>query len=135
VAANPHTGEILAASGSLAAHRFSSAFQPLVYAAGLNTALGGTPKVLTPSSTVIDEPTTFYVGNKAYEPLGASGEFQGQVSLRQALARSLVVPAVKVSEMVSYDRVAQLANSAGLVAVIGAATRILFPFRRIRRQS
>jgi penicillin-binding protein 1B len=120
MALDPHTGEILAAIGELRAHRFSSAFQPFVYAAGLSSALAGGSNVLTPSTLVVDEPTTFYVGNKAYVPADAKGEFYGATTVRQALARSLIVPTAKVAEMSGYENVADLAKVAGLNPTIAA---------------
>ncbi len=52
---------------------------------------------LTPASIVIDEPTTFNVGDQPpYEPHNHGDHYFGPVTLRYALARSLNIPAVKV---------------------------------------
>jgi penicillin-binding protein 1B len=63
---------------------------------------------------VIDEPTTFWFDNKPYEPDNFKHEFHGQVTLRQALAKSMNVATVKVAEMVGYDRVVDMAKRSGL---------------------
>ena len=100
----------------LAQRQPGSSFKPFVYAAAISTALDpSSPVILTPASTVIDEPTTFWFDDQPpYEPKNHSGEYAGEVTLRWALAHSQNVPAVKVAEMVGYDRVAATAQAAGL---------------------
>jgi penicillin-binding protein 1B len=64
---------------------------------------------------VIDEPTTFWFDTQPpYEPRNHSGGYEGEVTLRRALAHSWNIPAVKVAEMVGYDKVAETAQAAGL---------------------
>jgi penicillin-binding protein 1B len=92
-----------------------SSFKPFVYAAAFTEALKGGPNVLTPASTVVDEATTFYFEDQApYEPNNHGGKFNGVVTLRYALSRSLNIPAVKVAEMTGYDNVAKTARAVGL---------------------
>ena len=91
-----------------------SSFKPFVYAAALNAAVqGGSPK-LTPATHLVDEPTTFWNGNKPYTPGNFGNEFHGDVTVRQALAKSLNIPAVKVAEMVGYRKVVEVAKRAGM---------------------
>jgi penicillin-binding protein 1B len=52
--------------------------------------------------------------DKPYEPADFGGEYAGTVTLRRALAHSLNIPAVKVAEMVGYDKVAATARAVGL---------------------
>ena len=53
--------------------------------------------MLTASTTVVDEPTTFYFDNQAYTSRATSSKkFYGTVTLRDALAHSLNVATVKV---------------------------------------
>lgn len=101
---------------ALAKRQPGSSFKPFVYAAAFTKALEGGPNVLTPASTVIDEPTTFYFEDQPpYEPHNHGDKYQnGPVTLRYALAHSLNIPAVKVAEMTGYDKVAQTARSVGL---------------------
>ena len=70
--------------------------------------------MITPATTVVDEPTTFMYDDKPYEPADFGDEYAGTVTLRQALAHSLNIPAVKVAEMVGYDKVAATARAVGL---------------------
>jgi penicillin-binding protein 1B len=125
VAIDPHTGEIKALVGgrhygisqlnrAVAKRQPGSIFKPFVYAAALETALDGVTRAMTPASTVIDEPTTFWFDGKPYEPGNHKREFLGPVTLRRALAKSLNVATVKVAESVGYDRVAELSRRAGL---------------------
>jgi penicillin-binding protein 1B len=125
VALDPRTGEVKALVGgrnygmsqlnrALAKRQPGSVFKPFVYAAALNTAVEGGPKLVTTMTTVVDEPTTFWFDNKPYEPNNYKKEFHGLVSVRQALSKSMNVPTVKVAEMVGYDNVVDLARRAGM---------------------
>ena len=128
VAMDPHTGEIRALVGgrnygmsqlnhALAKRPTGSIFKPFVYAAALNTAIDGSPTVITPASTVSDQPSTFSYGDQIYEPRNYKEEYHGDVTLRYALALSLNNATVKVAEAVGYDKVADLARSAGIASV------------------
>jgi len=128
VAMDPHTGAVLALVGgrdygwSQLNHAVSkrptgSIFKPFVYAAAMNTALDGSATVITPASTVTDAPTSFAYGDQIYEPRNYKEEYHGDVTLRYALAMSLNNATVKVAEEVGYDKVADLAKSAGIVSV------------------
>jgi penicillin-binding protein 1B len=128
VVLNPHTGEVLALVGgrnyafSQLNHATSnrptgSIFKPFVYAEAINTALDGTQPVFTPASMVDDEPTTFTYGDQIYEPRNYKEEYHGQVTARYALAMSLNNATVKLAEEVGYDKVANLAKTAGITSV------------------
>src|SRR6202023_2131743 len=77
IAMDPHTGEIKALVGgrnygtsqlnhALAKRPTGSIFKAFVYAAAMNTALDVSPTVITPASTVPDQPTTFSYGDQIY---------------------------------------------------------------------
>jgi penicillin-binding protein 1B len=128
VALDPHTGAVLALVGgrdygwsqlnhALAKRPTGSIFKPFVYATAMNTALDGSQNVITPASTVTDEPSSFTYGDQIYEPRNYKEEYHGDVTLRYALAMSLNNATVKVAEEVGYDKVADLARSAGIVSV------------------
>jgi penicillin-binding protein 1B len=128
VAIDPHTGQVLALVGgrnyafsqlnhAVAKRPTGSIFKPFVYAAALNTALDGTQSVLTPASMVPDQPSTFSYGDQIYEPRNYKEEYHGDVTLRYALALSLNNATVKVAEEVGYDKVADLAKTAGISSV------------------
>lgn len=125
VAIDPETGAIKALIGgrnygisqlnrALAKRQPGSAFKPFVYAAALNTGITGGSQVFTPATTILDQPTTFWFDGKSYSPSNFKHEFNGTVTLRQAIAKSLNVPTVKVAEAVGYDTVEELAKRAGM---------------------
>jgi penicillin-binding protein 1B len=100
---------------ALAKRQPGSSFKPFVYTAAMMTGLqGNNDKVLTPASTVQDEATTFWFDDKPYEPENHDKKYHGTVTLRQALANSWNIPAVKVAETVGYKQVVQVAKAAGL---------------------
>ena len=122
---DPHTGEVKAMiSGrnhrisqlnhAVAKRPSGSIFKPFVYAAALNTGLKGSATPLTASSIFQDEPRTFFFDGKPYEPADYHNQWNGQVTLRDALAHSLNVPTVEVAEATGYGAVADLAHQAGL---------------------
>jgi penicillin-binding protein 1B len=125
VALDPQTGEIKALIGgrdygqsqlnrALARRQPGSAFKPFVYAAAFDSGVDGSNPVVTPATTVVDEPTTFTFDGKDYTPNNYGEQFYGTVTLREALTRSLNVATVKVAEMVGYGRVVQISRQLGL---------------------
>jgi penicillin-binding protein 1B len=125
IALDAQTGEVKALVGgrnysvsqlnrALAKRQPGSSFKPFVYTAALSAALTQGGPVLTPATTIDDEPATFYFNGKTYEPSSHESEYAGRVTLRFALAHSLNVPAVKLAEMAGYDKVARVARAAGL---------------------
>jgi penicillin-binding protein 1B len=125
VALDPRTGEIKALIGgrdygqsqlnrALARRQPGSAFKPFVYAAAFDSAVDGVNPIVTPTTTVVDEPTTFMFDGKEYTPNNYGEQFHGTVTLREALTRSLNVATVKVAEMVGYGRVVQVSRQMGL---------------------
>jgi len=128
VAIDPHTGRVVALVGgrnygtsqlnhAIAKRPTGSIFKPFVYAAALNTALDGATSVFTPASTVPDVAATFTYGDQIYEPRNYKEEYHGDVTLRYALAMSLNNATVKLAEEVGYDKVAEIARSAGVMSV------------------
>jgi penicillin-binding protein 1B len=135
IAIDPHTGEVKALAGGrnyglsqlnhvLALRQPGSIFKPFVYAAALNTAVEGGPRILTPSTVITDQPTTFWFDGKPYEPSNFEHKFYGDVTLRTALAKSLNVATVKVAEMVGYDNVVDMAKRAQMNEAIAATPAV-----------
>jgi penicillin-binding protein 1B len=126
VALDPKTGEVKALVGgrdygasqlnrALSKRQPGSVFKPFVYAAALQTGLNGDPaQAITPATHVVDEPTTFTWEGQTYEPRNYTRTFVGDVTVRQALAKSLNIPTVKLAEQAGYGKVAALAKAAGL---------------------
>ena len=128
VAIDPHTGDVLALVGgrnygfsqlnhAVAKRPTGSVFKPFVYAAAVNNAVTGDQPVFTPATLVDDSPTAFGNGNDVYTPRNYKEKYWGQVSAQFALAMSLNNATVKGAEMVGYDKVANLARSAGISSV------------------
>jgi len=85
-----------------------SAFKPFIYAAALE--LGHTP-----FDRILDEPITLNIpGSGAWSPSNYSKTFAGDVTYTQALAESLNIPAVKISEHIGRDTVQKIAWDFGL---------------------
>jgi membrane carboxypeptidase/penicillin-binding protein len=80
-----------------------SVFKPFVYTAALNTAITGGDPVLTPRPWWMIRPPPSTIGDQTYNPANFKHEFMGQVTLRQAMAHSLNVAAVKVAQMAGYQ--------------------------------
>ncbi|HET8922403.1 MAG TPA: PBP1A family penicillin-binding protein [Candidatus Acidoferrum sp.] len=125
VALDPRTGEIKAVIGgrdyglsqlnhALARRQPGSVFKPFVYAAALDNAVDGVQPVITPATTIDDEPTTFEFDGKEYTPNNFGEKFMGRVTVRDALTNSLNVATVKVAELIGYGRVVQVARQMGL---------------------
>jgi penicillin-binding protein 1B len=125
VSLDPHTGEIKALVGgrdygqsqlnhAIAHRQPGSVFKPFVYAAAFDNAVDGVQPVVTPSTPVDDEPTTFEFDGQEYTPNNYGEKFMGHVTVRDALTNSLNVATVKVAEMIGYGRVVQIARQMGL---------------------
>lgn len=126
VAIDAHTGEVRAAIGGrnygesqlnrvLAKRQPGSVFKPFVYAAAMETQLGGKQKkVFTGATLMIDEPTVFKFGDEMYQPGNFGSTYNGPILLRRALTKSLNIPTVMIAESVGYKRVADVARRAGI---------------------
>jgi penicillin-binding protein 1B len=125
VALDPRNGEIKAVIGgrdygqsqlnhALARRQPGSVFKPFVYAAAFDNAVDGVQPVITPATTIDDEPTTFEFDGKEYTPNNYGERFMGRVTVRDALTNSLNVATVKVAELIGYGRVVQVARQMGL---------------------
>lgn len=138
VAIDPRTGQIISMVGSrdffdtkiegqyniaTALRQPGSSFKPIVYAAAF--ALG-----YTPETVLFDVPTQFsslcdaYGNPKAgvnksacYMPENYDGLFRGPISLRDALAQSLNVPAVKLLYLTGINNAIELAQKMGLSTI------------------
>jgi penicillin-binding protein 1B len=70
--------------------------------------------IVTPATTIDDEPTTFEYDGVDYTPNNYGERFMGHVTARDALTNSLNVATVKVAELIGYGRVVQIARQMGL---------------------
>ena len=135
VALDPQTGEILAmvgspdyfdgringaVNGALALRQPGSAIKPITYAtafdAGQAQRAGRT--VYTPATMVTDVRTLFPTREgEPYIPLNYDLDYRGPVLLRQALASSLNIPAVKVLQHIGIDALAAQGTRMGITTM------------------
>lgn len=126
VAINPKTGQILAMVGSrdyfdiknegnfnvaTAKRQPGSSFKPFVYAAAFK-------KGYTPDTVLFDLETNFAVpGANPYIPQNYDNKFRGPINLRNALAQSINVPAVKVLYLSGIDEALKTARDFGITTL------------------
>lgn len=127
VALDPHTGEVLVMLGSpdyfdaqidgavnatVAIRQPGSSIKPITYAAAFDPEI---PDPLTPGSMMVDVRTAFATREgDPYVPQNYDREFHGPVLLRQALASSYNLVAVKVLEHVGLEQMLALARALGV---------------------
>lgn len=85
-----------------------SAFKPFVYYAAFASGKYG------PDSIVMDTPVTYPDGDYGYSPRNYGGGFSGAVSIRQALAVSLNIPAVKLGQEIGLNKVIEICRTLGI---------------------
>lgn len=85
-----------------------SAFKPFVYYAAFATGKYG------PDSAVDDSPVGYPDGYEMYYPQNYDGSFSGPISIRQALAVSRNVPAVKLGQEVGLNKVIDVVRTIGV---------------------
>lgn len=121
VATTPSSGETIAWVGgrnyaknqfdrvSQAKRQPGSSFKPFVYLTALDKDLN-TYRVARTTNTLIDEPITLQVaGSGAWEPKNYDNEYHGEVTLREALMKSLNIPTVNLAMKVGINNVARTA--------------------------
>lgn len=123
LAMRPQTGEILALVGgrdystsqwnrcTLARRQVGSVFKPVVYAAALAPQSG---PVITLASLIDDSPVEIPTSDGLWAPENYDKAFRGPVSVREALERSLNVPAARIGQAVGISRVVEMARRLGV---------------------
>ena len=133
VVLDARTGEVLALVGSADYNNHSirgavdmattprptgSAFKPIIYAAALQPSL---PKPLTEATVFWDVRTVFHTADgKPYIPHDYDLREHGPVTLRQALASSLNIPAVQTLQFVGIGVALDYARRLGIHSLRGA---------------
>lgn len=121
VAIDPTTGEIRALVGSAdwanpdwgkvnmvtTARQPGSSFKPIYYSDALAEG------VITPATILADVATDF----NGYKPQNASRTFSGDISVRNALSRSLNIPSVKVMQKEGIETAVKAAQRMGITAI------------------
>jgi 1A family penicillin-binding protein len=91
-----------------------SAFKPFVYATAVELGYSY-------DSVVVDEPLCLNIpGSGRWCPENYTRNYKGRVSLTEALAQSLNIPAVKISESVGRDLVRKVASDFGIDSDLAA---------------
>jgi penicillin-binding protein 1B len=124
IAMRPQTGEILALVGgrdyqvsqfdrcTQARRQAGSAFKPFVYLAALEPRIGG-PSI-TLASRLDDSPLELATPSGPWAPKNFDLEFHGEVSVREALERSLNVATARLAQEVGVGRVVDIAHRLGI---------------------
>ena len=123
VALDPSSGEILAMVGSrdyfdiendgnvnvtMRLRQPGSSFKPFAYAAAFE-------KGYTPDTIIFDVETNFGIqGAKEYIPGNYDGKFRGPITLKEALAQSINIPAIKTLYLAGLSNTINLARSLGI---------------------
>lgn len=134
VAIDPHTGQILAMVGSrdyfdetidgkynvaTALRQPGSTFKPIVYATAFE-------KGYTPETVVFDVPTQFSTACEpndlsstppCYAPVNYDDKFRGPMTLRNALAQSINIPAIKMLYLAGLKDSLQNARDLGITSL------------------
>ncbi|HVS16889.1 MAG TPA: PBP1A family penicillin-binding protein [Thermoanaerobaculia bacterium] len=86
-----------------------SAFKPFVYGAAYEAGY-------TPADTLFDAPAVFIGGDQraSYSPRNFYREYNGILTLRRGLEKSINVTAVKLQDLVGVDKVIDFARRAGV---------------------
>ena len=142
VAIDPKTGQILTMIGSrdyfdkeidgnyniATAHRQpGSSFKPFIYATAFN-------KGFTPDTVLFDLPTEFqstcnaygfalpgYSQKDCYKPDNYDGKFRGPLSLHDALAQSINIPAVKLLYLVGLNDALKISEEMGISTLVDSS--------------
>jgi 1A family penicillin-binding protein len=125
VAIDPKTGQILAMVGSrdyfdksidgnvnvaVRDRQPGSSFKPYVYATAFK-------KGYTPDTILFDVETNFGTKDNPYNPQNYSNNFSGPVKMKEALARSLNIPAVKTLYLAGVQNSINTAQSMGITTL------------------
>ncbi|WP_347272322.1 PBP1A family penicillin-binding protein [Pseudanabaena sp. FACHB-1998] len=121
VAVDPRTGFVKALVGGvgdfdknqfnravLARRQLGSSFKPFVYYAAFATGN------YTPDSVIDDSPMTIPDGDEPYVPRNYDNKFSGSISIRQAIAVSRNIPAIKLGIEVGNDNVIAICRKLGI---------------------
>ena len=86
-----------------------SAFKPFVFGAAFEVGF-------TPADTLFDAPVVFAGADNlpSYSPRNFYREYEGIITLRQALEKSVNVSSVKLQDLVGVDRVVDFARRSGI---------------------
>jgi penicillin-binding protein 1A len=96
---------------SQALRQVGSSFKPYVYTAAIDNGA-------SPDDQILDAPVTFMTASGPYSPHNYDGRYEGNITLRHALAESRNIPALKLAERVGIHRVIEYAHRFGITSNI-----------------
>jgi len=86
-----------------------SSFKPYVYTAAIDQGA-------SPDDVILDEPVTFQAGTGVYTPHNYDEKFEGNITLRRALAQSRNIPALKLADRIGIKTVIDYAHRFGVTS-------------------
>ncbi len=124
-----------------AARQTGSSFKAIVYAAALE-------KNYNPSTKIIDAPVVYkQTGtdeegqgeDKVWKPSNHGREYSGEITMRNALVRSLNIPSVKIMEDIGVDYATEFAHRLGIFSklnpdftlVLGSSSLTLYEMTKV----
>lgn len=125
-----------------AARQTGSAFKAIVFAAALN-------KGYNPSTPIIDAPIAYRQSGdegqqdtRVWKPSNHSRDFNGEITMRNALARSLNIPSVKIMEDIGVPYATEFSQRLGVFSklnpdftlVLGSSSLTLYEMTKVFSQ-
>src|SRR5581483_1356351 len=86
-----------------------SSFKPYVYTAAIDQGA-------SPDDVILDEPVTFQTASGPYIPHNYDEKFEGNITLRRALAQSRNIPALKLADRITIKTVIDYARRFGITS-------------------
>jgi penicillin-binding protein 1B len=126
IAMQPQTGQIKAMVGgrdyrtsqfnraTQAMRQPGSLFKPFVYAAALVHGVTPEGAAYTPVTLIEDSPVILSANKKVWIPLNYDKSYNGPVTMRTALERSLNVATVRLAQQVGTGQVIEMARALGI---------------------
>ena len=126
LAADPHTGHLLAVVGGrayeesnynralLMRREVGSIFKPFVYLSALLFGENEDGSPMSAISKLEDKPFTYEYDGKTWAPNNYEEEFAGTVTLRFALANSINTIAAQLASKVGLEKIVEVAKSMGI---------------------
>ncbi len=90
-----------------------SSFKPYVYTTAVEDGA-------EPDDIILDAPTTFATASGPYSPHNYDGKFEGNITLRHALAESRNIPALKLAQRVTIKAIIDMVHRFGITSEIPA---------------
>ena len=97
-----------------ALRQVGSSFKPYVYTAAVDV------DGAAPDDIILDAPTSFATASGPYTPHNYDGKFEGNITLRRALADSRNIPALKLAQKIGIKTVIDYTHRFGITSDIPA---------------